>query len=54
MYKRKWVLHIGQQLGSSVNSLIDQGEFEAMKMHSGCRAPFCDNHQFCAKIVVIT
>ena len=25
---------------------IDQGEFEAMKMLSGHRAPHCDKHQF--------
>ena len=54
VYKRKWVLRNGQQPSSDINSLIDQDEFEAMKMHSSCRAPFCDNHQFCAKIVVIT
>ena len=29
------ILRSGQQLGSAVNSLIDQGEFKAMKTLSG-------------------
>ena len=33
------ILRNGQQLGISVNSFIDQGEFEAMKTLSGRRAP---------------
>ena len=28
----------------------DQGEFEAVKTLSGCRAPRCDKHQFHAKV----
>ena len=35
-------------------AFIDQGEFEAMKTLSGLRAPCCDKHQFCAKMMVIT
>ena len=33
-------------------AFVDQGEFEAMKTVSGCRAPRCDKHQFCAKTSV--
>ena len=33
---------------------IDQGEFEAMKMPIGHRAPRCDKDQFCAKMTVST
>ena len=35
-------------------AFIDQGEFEAMKMLSGRRAPCCDKHQFRAKMTVST
>ena len=35
-------------------AFIDQGEFEAMKTLSGCRAPRCDKHQFRAKMTVST
>ena len=35
-------------------AFIDQGEFEATKTLSGCRAPCCDKHQFCAKMTVST
>ena len=35
-------------------TFIDQGEFEAMKTLSGCRAPRCDKHQFRAKMTVST
>ena len=35
-------------------AFIDQGEFEAMKTLSGCRALCCDNHQFRAKMTVST
>ena len=35
-------------------AFIDQGEFEAMKTLSGCRASRCDKHQFRAKMTVIT
>ena len=59
------VLCNGQQLGSAVNSSIDQGEFVAMKMLSGRRAlrykhQFCDKmtgeylKHFCDNIVVLT
>ena len=33
-------------------AFIDQGEFEAMKMPIGCRAPRCDKDQFRAKVMV--
>ena len=39
-------------LGTAVNSFIDQGKFEAMKMLSDCRASHCDEHQFRAKMTV--
>ena len=35
-------------------AFIDQGEFEAVKTLSGCRAPHCDKHQFRAKMTVST
>ena len=35
-----------KQLGTAVNSLIDQDEIEAIKMLSGRRASHCDEHQF--------
>ena len=35
-------------------AFIDQGEFEAMKMLSGCRAPHCDKHLFRTKMMVST
>ena len=44
------VLRNGQQLGSAVNSCIDQGEFRAMKMLSVCIAPRCDKDQLYDKI----
>ena len=53
MYKRKRVLHNGQQPGSSVNSLIDQSEFEAIKMQSFCRAPAVIIISFVLKMAVI-
>ena len=48
------VLCNGQQLGRAENSFIDQGEFVAMKTLSGCKAPRCDKHQFCDKMMVST
>ena len=48
------VLHNGQQAGRAVNSFIDQGEFVAMKTPSGRRAPSCDKHRFCNKMMVST
>ena len=36
----------------AVNSFNDHGEFVAMKMLSGCRAPHCDKHQFWDKMLV--
>ena len=36
----------------TVNSFVDQGKFEAMKMLSDRRAPHCDKHQFHAKMTV--
>ena len=41
------VLRNGQQPGRAENSFIDQGEFVAMKMLSGCNALRCDKRQFC-------
>ena len=35
-------------------AFVDHGEFEAMKMPIGHRAPHCDRGQFRAKIVVST
>ena len=35
-------------------AFIDQGQFEAMKTLSGCRAPRCDKHQLRAKMTVST
>ena len=40
------VLRNGQQPGRAENSFIDQGEFVAMKMLSGCKALRCDKRQF--------
>ena len=40
------VLHNGQQPQSVVNGFVDHGEFEAMKMPIGRRAPGCDKDQF--------
>ena len=48
------VLHNGQQPSRAENSFIDQGEFLAMKMLSGCKALRCDKHQFCDKMTVST
>ena len=48
------VLRNAQQPGSAVNSFIDQGEFEATKTLSCCRALCCDKYHFCAKITVST
>ena len=40
VYKiRKWVTTQQTAVSSAVNSFIDQGKFEAMKMLSGCKAP---------------
>ena len=36
------------------NSFINQGEFVAMKILNGRRAPRCDKHQFCDKMTVST
>ena len=44
------VLCNGQQLGSAVNSFVNQGEFEAIKTLSGRRALRCDKHQFHAQL----
>ena len=38
----------------AVNSFIDLGEFEAMKMLSGRRALCCSKHQFRAKTMAST
>ena len=48
------VLSNRQQPGRAENSFIDQGEFVAMKMLSGCKVPHCDKHQFCDKMTVST
>ena len=32
-------------------TFVDQGEFEAMKMLSGPRAPCCEKHHFRAKLL---
>ena len=48
------VLRNRQQLGRAENSFIDQDEFIAMKMLSGCKALCCDKHQFCDKMTVST
>ena len=48
------VLRNGQQPGSDVNSVIDLGEFGAMKTLSGRIATRCDKHQFCDKMTVST
>ena len=48
------ILCNGQQLGSAVNSFIDQDEFEAMETLSGRKALHCDKHQFCDKMMVNT
>ena len=48
------ILRNGLQLGTAVNSIIDQGEFETMKMLIGRRAPRCDKNQFHAKMTVST
>ena len=40
------ILRNGQQPGRAENSFIDQGEFVAMKMLSGCNALRCDKRQF--------
>ena len=40
------VLRNRQQPGRAENSFIDQGEFVAMKMLSGCKALRCDKRQF--------
>ena len=44
------VLRNGQQLGSAVNSSIDQGEFRAMETLSVCIALRCDKDQLYGKI----
>ena len=48
------VLCNGQQSGRAENSFIDQGEFVAVKMVSGCKAPHCDKYQFRDKMTVST
>ena len=48
------ILRNDQQLGSAVNSFIDQGEFVAMKTLSGRKVPRCDKYQFCDKMMVST
>ena len=48
------ILRNDQQLGSAVNSFIDQGEFVAMKTLSGRKVPRCDKYQFCDKMIVST
>ena len=40
----------GQEQGSAVNSVIDQGEFEATKTLSGHGAPHCCKHHFHAEM----
>ena len=45
------VLRNGQQLNRAENSFIDQGEFVAIKTLSVCKAPLCDKHQLCDKMV---
>ena len=49
-----WKWCNGQQLGSAVNSSIDQGEFRAMKTLSDPIAPSCDQYQFCDRMTVST
>jgi len=48
------ILRNGQPSGNAVNSFIDHGKFEAMKMLSGhiSRASCCVEHQFHAKVFV--
>ena len=46
------ILRNRQKSGSAVNSLFDQGKFEAIKSLSGWEAVHCDEHSFCAKIKV--
>ena len=46
-------VHMRTKLENGVLS-NGQGEFKAMKTLSGCRAPHCDKHQFCAKMTVRT
>ena len=41
------ILRNGQQPGRAENSFVNQGEFVAMKMLSGCNALRCDKRQFC-------
>ena len=48
------VLSKGQQPGRAVTSFIDQGEFIAVKVLSGCKASCCDKHQFRDKMTVNT
>ena len=48
------VLRNRQQAGRAENSFIDQGEFVAMKMMSGRKAPHYDKEQFCNKMTVNT
>ena len=48
------ILHNGQQPHSVGMTLIDQGEFEAMKTLSGCRAPRCDKRQIRTEMTVST
>ena len=40
------VLRNRQQLGSAVNTFIDNRKFEAMKLVGGWEAACCDEHQF--------
>ena len=48
------VLRNRQQVGRAENSFINQDEFVAMKMLSGCKAPSCNKHQFRDKMTVRT
>ena len=46
------VLLSRQELGSAVNSFINQDEFKAMKMLSGRRVLCCNKRQFCDNVMV--
>ena len=48
------VLRNRQQVRRAENSFINQDEFVAMKMLSGCKTLRCDKHQFRDKMTVRT
>ena len=51
---RKWRPTQQTEPGRAENSFIDQDKFVAMKTLSGCKAPCCDENQFCDKMTVRT